>query len=142
MVQAEYHSTNAMIPTEDITSALDNLYNVTAYNPGRVYKLILTIHQLTKTNKILLKHIKLLTTTNALLVKHTSNRKQKTSPEKQKAKREDYINKLDLIRYCKVTRYHRSLLCRTNIGVNQYGTTHINKMVGSDSNKEWVPGEA
>ena len=77
--QMGYHSVNDVVPTGDITSALDNLEMYATAEQSHVDHDMATIFQLTETNKILGDQIKQLSETNAILDRQGQEDKNATN---------------------------------------------------------------
>ena len=71
--QTGYHSANAVDPTGDISSALDNLALASTADQSQVDHMMATILQLKETSRILGDQIKELSETNSILARQVQD---------------------------------------------------------------------
>ena len=80
--QTVYHSKNAVVPTKDIGSMMDNIEMYATADQIHVYLMMATIYHMAKTNKILRDHINQLSITNKILDRQGKEDKNPTNKNK------------------------------------------------------------
>ena len=94
VVHRGYHSVNAVVPTGDIVSTLDNLAADATEEQSHVVQIVANICRLKEKNKILGNQINQLSKTNKILA---SQGQEEKNPAKTN---ESYLTKLDPTGYC------------------------------------------